>query len=138
MIKQIKPNVVIDPGRSAEPSSTSCVWFRTCAFRTGWGLGTFSNSQGSNACMAPFGKRTAIVVPVPITRSRSRPEWWRTQSLSRNSCSIAVTRSSKRLQSRPGASWDAHAIKAVGRRLEIVTSKTVPPTLLARADEVIE
>ena len=65
----------------------------------------FSNSTVANARMLPFGNWTAIVGPIPITRIGSAHEWWRTRSPSRKSCRMAITRESKRLQSRAGAFW---------------------------------
>ena len=44
----------------------------------------FPNSSGSNARISPFGNLTAIVGPIPITRTGSGNEWWRTESPSRN------------------------------------------------------
>jgi hypothetical protein len=49
-------------------------------------INTFSNSQGSNACMSPFRNWITIVVPIPTTRIGSGHERWRTQSPPRNSC----------------------------------------------------
>jgi hypothetical protein len=70
--------------RSAKPTH-HLVYAPERAALTQLAIGTFSNSQGSNARMTPFGYSTAIVAPIPITRIGTAHEWWRTKSPSRNS-----------------------------------------------------
>ena len=90
----------------AEPRPRSCVCSRTGTFGRGiLAIDTFSNSSGSNACISPFGNRTTMVYPMPITRTGSGNKRWRTQSPSRNSYCMAFTAKQE--------NWDRGAVVVI-------------------------